>query len=216
MLQTGTTTKTRTRTRTVTNTENNNKYKNKNESSSYKVAIVSEESAAGSCSTCTEASTNNKRQEARSGESPRSRHFWLDETLQVTWVMCPWPRATAQRWTTSQKGRSMIRWSTWVFAFLIGRNASSHQQQKARSMTRWNTQVSASLTGRNASSHMSYMDLSNRNCAARNYVTKGKKHDPVKHLGLRRSDWTKRLKSDELYQGEASARASAPTETCIQ
>jgi len=99
---------------------------------------------------------------------------------------------------------------------LAGKLLWCRAAQKARSMTRLITQVSASLTGRNASSHMSYIDLSNRNCAARNYFTKGKKHDPVNHLGLRRSDLTKRLKSDELYEGEARARASASTETCIQ
>ena len=42
--------------------------------------------------------------------------------------------------------------------------------------------------------------MSNSNCAAHNYFTKEKKHDQVKHLGLGISDWTKRLKSDELYQ----------------
>ena len=113
--------------------------------------------------------TNNKREEAWPGESLRSQHFWLDETPQVTWVISTCPIATAQRGTTSQKGRSMTRWSTWVFAFLIGRNASSH---------------------------MNYINMSNSICAAQHYFTKGKKHDQVKHLGLRISDWTKRLKSE--------------------
>ena len=42
---------------------------------------------------------------------------------------------------------------------------------------------------------MSNVTLTKSNCATLNYFTKGKKHDPVKHLGLRLSDWTKRLKS---------------------
>ena len=56
------------------------------------------------------------------------------------------------------------------------------------------SEVSAFLIGRNASSHMSNVTLTKSNCATLNYFTKGKKHDPVKHLGLRLSDWTKRLK----------------------
>ena len=42
--------------------------------------------------------------------------------------------------------------------------------------------------------------MSNSNCAAQKYLTKEEKHDQVKHLGLRISDWTRRLKSDELEQ----------------
>ena len=42
---------------------------------------------------------------------------------------------------------------------------------------------------------MSNVSLTKSICATLNYSTKGKKHDPVKHLGLRLSDWTKRLKS---------------------
>ena len=42
---------------------------------------------------------------------------------------------------------------------------------------------------------MSNVSLTKSNCATLNYFTKGKKHDPVKHLGLRLSDWTKRFKS---------------------
>ena len=31
---------------------------------------------------------------------------------------------------------------------------------------------------------MNYINMSNSNCAAQNYLTKGTKHDQVKHLGL--------------------------------
>ena len=111
--------------------------------------------------------TNNKRQEAWPGESRRSRHFWLDETPQVTWVISTCQMATAQRGTTSQKKRSMTRWSTWVFAF---------------------------LTGRNASSHMNYINMSNSNSAALIYLAKAKKHDQVNHLGVGTCHWAYRLK----------------------
>ena len=134
-----------------------------------------------------EADTNNRRQEAWPGESLRSLHFWLDETPRVTWVILISQIATAQVGTTSQKGRSMTRWSTWV---------------------------SAVLTGQNASSHMNYINISGTNCAAlwqrilmkSNTVTasyrenklilttKGKKHDQVNHWGLGISDsleWTR-------------------------
>ena len=39
--------------------------------------------------------------------------------------------------------------------------------------------------------------MSTSNCAAQNYITKGKKHDQMNHLGLGISDWTKRLKSHD-------------------
>ena len=42
---------------------------------------------------------------------------------------------------------------------------------------------------------MSNVTLSKSNCATLNYFTKGEKQDPVKHLGLRLSDWPERLKS---------------------
>ena len=42
--------------------------------------------------------------------------------------------------------------------------------------------------------------MSSTNCAAQNYLTQEKEHDPVNHLGLGNSDWTRRLKSQVLYQ----------------
>ena len=47
---------------------------------------------------------------------------------------------------------------------------------------------------------MASINMSNANCAAQNYMAQAKKHDPVNHLGLGTSDWTKRLKSDDLHQ----------------
>ena len=42
--------------------------------------------------------------------------------------------------------------------------------------------------------------MSNSNTAAQTYVPEKKPHDPVNHIGFDTSNWTKRLKSHELYQ----------------
>ena len=47
---------------------------------------------------------------------------------------------------------------------------------------------------------MHYINMSTSNTAAQTYVPEKKPHDPVNHLGFDISDWTKRLKSHELYQ----------------
>ena len=45
-----------------------------------------------------------------------------------------------------------------------------------------------------------YINMSNSNWAAHKYLTRGKRHDPVNHLGLGNSDWTERLKSNVCCQ----------------
>ena len=41
---------------------------------------------------------------------------------------------------------------------------------------------------------MNYINMSDTNCAALNYLTPAKNHDPVHHTGLGTCDWTQRLK----------------------
>ena len=41
---------------------------------------------------------------------------------------------------------------------------------------------------------MNYINMTDTNCAALNFLTPAKKHDQVKHIGLGICDWTQRLK----------------------
>ena len=76
-------------------------------------------------------------------------------------------------------------------------------------MTLCITWVSALRTGRNASSPMGSINMSKANCAAQNYLPQEKKHDPVNHLGFGNSDWTKRLKSHDVYHRDQYQLRSA-------
>ena len=51
--------------------------------------------------------------------------------------------------------------------------------------------------------------MSNSNCAAHKYLTREKKHDTVKHLGLGSSNWTKRLKSNGFSINMSNANSAA-------